>query len=268
MNAVSSASATDRFVGVTEIAGQEISVEQLQRTCHRYYWAARFCADKDVVEAGCGAGQGLGLLDAVAKTLLAGDLSPEVLARAKAIYGTAIRLEAFPADAIPVGEASVDVLLLFEALYYLPDFDAFLDEASRILRPGGTLLIVTANKDLYDFTPSPYSTAYLGVAELSDRLGRAGFDAAFWGYVDVRDVSVRQKLFRPLKWLASRLRLVPKTMKGKGLLKKVVFGQVTPMPSRIDGLPFDYQTPVPLPAGQRNRRHKVLYCAATKLPRE
>ena len=44
---------------VTELAGDEITAEQLERLCHRYYWAGTFCAGKDVIEAACGTGPGL-----------------------------------------------------------------------------------------------------------------------------------------------------------------------------------------------------------------
>ena len=36
---------------VTELAGDEITQEQLERLCHRYYWAGSYCAGKEVLEA-------------------------------------------------------------------------------------------------------------------------------------------------------------------------------------------------------------------------
>ncbi len=39
------------YVSVTEIAGDEVTQEQVDRLCNRYYWAGRYCSDKDVVEA-------------------------------------------------------------------------------------------------------------------------------------------------------------------------------------------------------------------------
>jgi len=54
------------FTEVTELAGAEISAEQLERMAHRYSWAAGYCGGRDVVEVACGSGQGLGLLGKVA----------------------------------------------------------------------------------------------------------------------------------------------------------------------------------------------------------
>ena len=258
---------TDRFVQVTEFEGQKISAEQLDRLCHRYHFAAHYCADRDVVEAGCGAGHGLGLFAQTARSVLGGDLSPEVLAAARQTYGNAIRLEVFPADRIPLADRSADLVLLFEAIYYLPDVNAFMAEVDRVLRPGGHLLIATANKDLFDFTPSPFSNRYLGVAELSALMRGHGYEPSFWGYVDVSKVSLRQRLFRPIKYLANRFGIMPKTMGGKSILKKLVFGAMTEMPARIDSIPFDYVEPAPLVMDSPSHDYKVIYCAALK-PKE
>ena len=254
---------TDHFINVTEMAGQTISAEQLDRTCHRYHWALNYCRDKHVLEAACGAGQGLGLLNSVAASLVAGDVSPEVLERARETYNDGISLSVFPAEALPVKDGAVDTILLFEAIYYLPDAHAFLMEAKRALRPGGTLLIVTANKDLYDFNPSPFSKEYRGVRELHALLTEAGFDPSFWGYVDIRATSWRQRLMRPLKLIASKLNLIPKTMAGKAFLKRLVFGAMATMPASISRLPYKYVAPEPLDPSSPARHHKVIYCAAT-----
>ena len=132
------------------------------------------------------------------------------------------------------------------------------------LRPGGMLLIATANKDLFDFTPSLYSTQYFGVAELGALCARHGFDAQFFGFLDARGVSLRQRLLRPLKLIATRLDLVPKTMGGKEWLKRVFFGQMVDMPSSIVETPQPYEAPVPLTPELADRRNKVIYCAARK----
>lgn len=253
---------TDHFTTVTEIEGQPISNEQMNRMCHRYHWAARFAKDKDVIEVACGAGQGLGLLNQTAASVLAGDVSPEVLAAAEKTYGSTIDLKVFPAEAIPLPDTSIDVVLLFEAIYYVSDPATFFSEAKRVLRPGGKLLIVTANRDLYDFTPSPFSSRYLGVRDLAAELGQAGFSTDFYGYIDVNKAPIRQRLLRPLKSAASKFGLVPKTMYGKKLLKKLFFGKMTIMPANLADVPFRYSVPAKLDGSQPNKTYKVIYCCA------
>lgn len=253
------------YLDVTEVAGQAVSVEQVERLCHRYHWAARLCDGMDIVEVACGAGQGLGLLVRHGKSVLGADISPQVLAKARSTYGDQLPLQVFPADAMPLPPASVDRVILFEALYYLPDAARFFAEAARVLRPGGVLLIASANKDLYDFVPSPFSTRYLGVVELAGALAAAGFGSTFAGYIDSAKISLRQKAFRPLKFLASRLGIVPRTMRGKAWLKRMVFGEMTVMPDRVDAQAYVYHSPEPIASDRPSRTYKVIYCAATKL---
>ena len=86
------------YVSVTEIAGDEVTQEQIDRLCNRYYWGGRYCTGKDVVEAACGSGQGLGYLAGIAKSLEAGDYSDEILAIARRHYGERIALGQFDAN--------------------------------------------------------------------------------------------------------------------------------------------------------------------------
>src|SRR5262245_32429763 len=137
------------FVEVTELAGSGISAEQLTRMAHRYGWAAGFCGQKDVVEVACGSGPGLGALASVSRSLEAGDYSEDILKIAKAHYGARFPLRQLDAQALPYADASKDVVILFEAIYYIPDATRFVRECRRVLRPGGQVLIASANKDLY-----------------------------------------------------------------------------------------------------------------------
>lgn len=251
---------TAEFLDVTEIAGQRISQEQLERICHRYHWAASQCHGLDVLEVACGAGQGLATLMRAACSLVAGDYSPEVLEKARNIAGN-IPLYSFKAEAIPFEPNSFDRILLFEALYYV-DAQAFFTEARRLLRKGGAVLIATANKDLYDFTRSPFTTRYLGAKELSCELSEAGFDIELFGYLDTANVGFRQRLLRPAKALASRLGLIPETLRGREWLKKFFFGSMVEMPATLEGIAFDYEPPRAIGGDAPDRRHKVLYCRA------
>ena len=255
---------TEEFLHVTEIAGEEISREQLERLCHRYYWAREYCVDRDVLEAACGSGPGLRFVAQRARSLKAGDYSPEVLARAEAECNDVCELRVFDAQQMPYADASFDVVMLFEAIYYVPQADRFVAEAARVLRPGGVLLIATANKDLDDFNPSPHSFTYYGAAELSALLRAAGFTPSLFGYLRTDAVSFRQRLLRPVKAAAVTLNLMPSTMSGKKLLKRLVFGAPVTMPGSIVEGMIEYTPPDAIPADQPDRIHKVIYCASRK----
>ena len=221
------------------------------------------CAGKDVIEAACGTGPGLGYLAARARSLRAGDFTPGILAVAQEHYGDRVDLRQFDAQAMPFEDHSADVVILFEAIYYLPSAERFVDECRRVLRPGGQVLIATANKDLYDFNLSPYSHVYYGVVELHRLFTEHGFAVECFGYHAIRDVSLRQKVLRPVKKLAAGLGLIPKTMEGKRWLKRIVFGRPTTMPAEIVEDLISYKEPTRLPLSKPDREHKVVYCVAT-----
>ena len=75
---------------------------------------------------------------------------------------------------------------------------------------------------------------------------------------------LRQKILRPLKKVVVTLGLMPKSMKGKKILKKLIFGKMIKMPSEISDNIF---TEVHIDSAslfEKNTTHKVLYFCATK----
>ncbi len=251
------------YLSVTELSGDEVSQEQVERLCNRYFWAGQYCRGKDIIEAACGTGQGLGYLSRLSKSLVGGDYSNEILKRAKSHYGDRVVLKQFDAQEMPFSDNSADVIILFEAIYYIPSVEKFLKECRRILRNNGKVLIATANRDLPDFNPSPYSHQYFGVVELGRIFAAHGFSTEFFGDTPVTSLTLRQKILRPVKKLAVKFGLIPKTMGGKKLLKRLVFGGLIKMPPEIAEGMCLYRPPTPLAISHPDRIHKVIYCAAT-----
>jgi SAM-dependent methyltransferase len=251
------------FLSVTELAGDEVTLEQVDRLCHRYYWAGGYCLGKDVLEAACGTGQGAGYLAGLARSYIAGDYSEEILRIARNHYGGRIGFFRFNAQEMPFADRSLDVVILFEAIYYLPSAERFVSECKRVLRPDGKVLIATANKDLYDFNPSPYSHVYYGVLELGELFGMHGFATEFWGNTPVGALPLKQKVLRPVKKIFVDSGLMPRSMAGKKLFKRIVFGSLVRMPAEIseDFVQFSY--PASIPSDRSDERHKVIYCVAS-----
>jgi SAM-dependent methyltransferase len=253
------------FSEVTELSGQPVTQEQVARLCVRYGWAAEYCRGKDVLEVACGTGPGLGLLSDVARSVVAGDISERILVRARTHYRDRIDVRTLDALSLPFADGRFDVVIIFEALYYLADPNKFVAECSRVLRPAGCVLVANANKDLSDFNPSPHSHAYHGVRELSELFRQAGFAVSFWGDVPVASVSLRQKMLRPIKRLVVALNLMPKSMRGKELLKRLVFGKMTTFPTEITRQMVPAPLPIhPLDPDRPDTSHKVILCAATR----
>ena len=120
---------------LTEVPGSLASSEQINRMVTRYRFARDYCRGKDVLEVACGSGQGLGPLAEAARTVVGGDYMENLLRKAQSHYGSRIPLIRLDAQALPFRRETFDVVILYEAIYYLEEPARFVAECKRILRP-------------------------------------------------------------------------------------------------------------------------------------
>jgi SAM-dependent methyltransferase len=253
---------------VTEQPGQSASRPQIEMIRARYGWAATQVRGKRVLEVGCGAGLGLGVLAVAARQVEAVDVDETNvrLARNASFDLPNVHVERAAAGHLPYQARSFDVVLLLEALYYLPDARRFFSDAARLLAPGGRLLITTVNCQWSGFNPSPFHTRYLSAGELQEEIASSGFEVrvhAAFPEQPGRGTDLRGAIRR----LAVKAHLVPRTMRGKRLLKRIFYGRLDRLPQRLkpDGL----GPPRLEPAGgkitaERLSRYRVLYVEAIK----
>jgi SAM-dependent methyltransferase len=100
-------------------------------------------------DVGCGPGSYLGELARRAERTVAVDLSIGMLKEAREGSGPSsmIAVTAGDAQQLPLADKSIDVLLAAHMLYHVKSIDTALAEFRRVVRPGGTLLIVLNGKD-------------------------------------------------------------------------------------------------------------------------
>jgi SAM-dependent methyltransferase len=134
-----------------------------------------------------------------------------------------------------------------------------LQEAHRVLRDGGILLITTVNKDWSEFNPNPFSTRYFSVSELNKLLHEKGFNAEFYGAFSALPKGLKAKTLALIKRTAVALHLIPKTMKGKEFLKRIFFGKLIHLPHEITEGMADYTPPIHIPDDRPNYEYKVIY---------
>lgn len=108
-------------------------------------WLARRMALEPgaVLDVGCGPGwlwRRAGVLDGVDLTLL--DTSPAMVAEATAALPGTTGVEG-DAMALPFEAESFDAVVMMHMLYHVPDVGRALDEADRVLKPGGKIFITT-----------------------------------------------------------------------------------------------------------------------------
>ena len=255
------------YTTVTETPGVKASKEQIKRLYQRYRFALEFCHGKEVLEVACGSGQGLGYLANKAKKVVGGDIDENNLQFARDYYRdrNAIELRILDAQSLPFEDKSFDVIILYEAIYYLKDPQNFIVEAARVLRSGGILIVCTANKDWSDFNPSPYSHRYFSVHELSNLLIAGGFERnEFYGGFKVEARGVKDNIISFIKQTAVRLHLMPKTMKGKETFKRLFFGKLYPLPAEITEGMEEYIKPESIPFDTSNNSYKVIYALGRK----
>lgn len=250
---------------ITDVAGEPAAPEQMERLVARYHWAASYCEERVVLEVACGTGQGLGLLRSRAREVCACDLSRENLESAKVSNGPGLPFVQANAQTLPFADHSVDVIVLLEAIYFLPSSDAFLAEARRVLRPNGWCLVSAINKECPDFNPnhSLYRRLY-GVQELSQQFREHGFVPECFGIIPMGQPSLRRQAFQPIKRLAISLNLIPESKRARLFLKRIVFGQLRVIPHDISELPGPDVSPQPLSTDKPDWIHQVVLCAGKR----
>lgn len=92
------------------------------------------------------------------------DAAPGMLAEA---YADGNKVVAGTAEALPVGDGAVDAVIIVDALHHFADIQTALEEAARVLSPGGVLIV-------RDFDPTTLRGRSLVALEHA-----IGFDSRF-----------------------------------------------------------------------------------------
>lgn len=222
--------ATD-FSTVTELPGVGAHRQQRVALHTRYSFARRYAANKDVLEVACGAGLGLGYLARTARRVVGGDIDESNLEIARETYSGRQDITVMKLDAqeLPFDDNEFDVVLLYEAIYYLEQPERFFAEARRVLRPGGVVLLVSVNCEWSGFNPSPFSVRYLSASELAQAMRAAGFEPDIKFCFPDKPKGLAGRAISSVRRAAVSMHLIPRTMRGKELLKRVFYGRVDPL---------------------------------------
>lgn len=256
------------YTAITELPGGLVTAEQQARLRQRYALAREHAAGRRVLEAACGAGLGLGCVAEAAGWLVGGDYTAPVLDAARAHHRAAIPLVRFDAQRLPFSDASFDLILCFEAIYYFPQPALFLAECRRVLASGGLLMIGSENKTWRHFAAGPLSAAYYSAPELHALLAQAGFGpVAFFGSFAAETYSPNQRLRASARQVVTASGLFQRWPQAREWLKPLVYRSAAPL--SYDLCRGDTPLPplVPLDPHTLNPEYKVIYALARNDPR-
>lgn len=191
-----------------------------QRHVVAYRFVQKLVAGTRVLDAGAGEGYGSSILGTAASSIVACDLEEPVLVRAKHRYGTPGLLANLVR--LPVADRMIESVVSMQTIEHLHSPVDFVAECSRILRPGGLLVISTPNR--LTFSPdgqirNPFHTFEFSPDDLRSLVAESFDDVAMWGIFHGARIRTWEVLHR--ESLPERLIAQPAPAWPKGLRKLV-----------------------------------------------
>lgn len=131
----------------------------------RYNFAASFVTNKTVLDIACGEGYGTTMLAKKAKSVIGVDLSQNTIEKAREKYENkkSIPIQFIHSDVIAYfkqNKQKFDVIVTYETIEHIEEFEMFLTLAKMCLKPEGLLIVSTPNKKFSDLlagdTFNPY----------------------------------------------------------------------------------------------------------------
>jgi ubiquinone/menaquinone biosynthesis C-methylase UbiE len=160
----------------------------------------------DALDVGCGTGFLALLLAEIGNRVVGVDAANQMLAQARAkaaAAGLTVNFRSGDVERLALGDASFDLVVERHVIWTLPDPAVALAEWSRVLRPGGRLILVEgdwgtnrssgydeatrAALPLYGGRPSNELIPWVAQAGLIDPRVESLSDAALWGGVPDRE---------------------------------------------------------------------------------
>lgn len=142
----------------------------------RYHFAVQHCAGRVVADVACGAGYGSAILAGAAASVVGVDADEGAVEFARRHYAAPnVTFHVMDALNLALSDASIEVVVSFETIEHLTDVERFLNEVTRVLRPGGSFIVSTPRVERTNTHPAnPHHTIEFALDDF-DRLLRGHF---------------------------------------------------------------------------------------------
>lgn len=254
------------YNSITELPNTEISNLQLKRSFQRYFFAKTFVNSGKLIEIGCGGGQGLNIFLDKSQQIIGYDIDKKNIDICKKNYKDNPKIKFIRADVenIDFEQNSIGSALLFETIYYLKKPYFFFEKLHNSLEKNGKIIICSANKDWHSFNPSPFSTKYFSLKELHDLGKQCSFEVETFVSFPDKSNTIIGKIINMIKRIAIKFGIIPKTMKGKLLLKKLFSGKMCIMPNKFHSNTEEYIPPTKTTSLEKDIYNTAIFAVFTK----
>lgn len=114
-----------------------------------YVLASRMVDGKSVLDLGCNTGYGTQILSRSAKRVVGVDVSHGAISAAKQKHGkVGIDFQLIDGKKLPFADGEFDVIVSFQVLEHIVDYDVYLNELKRVLTHAGIVVLTTPNSVL------------------------------------------------------------------------------------------------------------------------
>ena len=162
--------AETEFTGERVIPGR-VEDDLWSEHVSRYAFAASLGVSGDALDIGCGAGYGTAILAVGSRSTAGVDLATEAITYARGHFARPnLLFAAASCLALPFASARFELVVAFEVIEHLSEYRRMLEEAARVLAPGGVFVVSTPNRDYYAETrasagPNPFHAHEFDAAE-------------------------------------------------------------------------------------------------------
>lgn len=162
--------------------------------------------------------------------VILGDIAPKMLAAAAALAaerGLVVETREFPAEAIPVADATFDLVTSRVAPHHFSAPDRFVREVARVLKPGGFFLLIDGS--IADGQPEAEAWIHQVEKWRDPSHHRFWTPRAWWSWCEASGLAVTHSALQPMKQpdLEWYFRTAATTPENQALVRAAIAGAST-----------------------------------------